>query len=591
MADNWWDNPVTITPAAPPPSAPASADWWNTPPSATNIDDLAPKETPKKQGSVSSPTDQAWEFVKHLVSASPIGQTAGMGAQILAPRDAVHGALLSNQQMFDEAREALKKGDYGNAAVKGFYYLLNGIPGLGSQLNEAGSQMNRGEWGAGAGTAMGLGTSFAAPEVIKNQVLPAVETAMANRAKANPASVTQFTMDLRKAIPSKSGAPYTEQDVGRAAPYLASEHAAVPIEDVGTLRDAATSAVHQVEAHVEKYIALHPNDLIRTNPLRDVKDALARGVRPSDIPIGVKEIEELGLGEPMTLSTADAIRNRLNAENDAVLARNNYDQALARRADPAFVAREVAARSLRDGVYDQLEERGISGVRELRRDEGSLIAVRNAAQYHSFNADAVVKGTGMNSPLAKIARRVVPAAAAGAGEYFGGGGGGVLGAAGTAVLADQALQALVPPNLTRGELIAKAFQKLKIKPPQYPFAPPEPEIRGLLTPPPIVSARAPLSPSDTFIPNRTVVSPDTSGTGGLVPGFYQPTQLRLPGAPVTEAVPTEPSVQAVPGRPGFTAEVPDRSGLVDIPTKSYVVRDPTTGRFKRVYIPDWSGQK
>lgn len=576
--DDWMNLPVIVTPPTPTPGG--QPDWMGLPPVQTGMgfDDLAPKETPPKQGSPSTMTDQAWEFVKHLVSASPVGQIAATSQPLVnalsqSPAktggdvlDATHAAMLSNQKIYDEAKDALSKGKYGDAAVKGLYYLLNGIPGLGSSLNQSGTDLNKGQIGAGLGTAIGLGMSMAAPEVLKHEVLPAVETAMTTWKKPTPPSTTQFSMDLNRAIPPTKGAPYTQSDVTRAAPYLASEHASAPIETVDALRGAADSAVTQIEEQVGRYIDLHPSDLIRTDPSAAAMTALKKGARASDVAIGMKELSDLGLDGPITVKQADAIRRRLNAENDAIMSKNNYDRANARAADPGFVAREAATQALRDGVYNQLEDRGIQGVKQLRMDEGAVMSVRDAAQYHYYNADKSVAGTGSNSIPAKVARIVVPTTSAAIGAHYGG----TLGAATGAVLGDRLTAAVTPANLTRDALIGRAFKALKVPPPEYPFVPPEPEIRGLLNKPPTV----------------TPLPPDASGDSSFT-GFYQPVQKRLPGAPITEPVPTEPSMQQIPGRPGFTAVAPDRSGsLPDLPTRSVVVRDPKTGRFKRVYYTD-----
>jgi hypothetical protein len=68
-------------------------------------------------------------------------------------------------------------------------------------------------------------------------------------------------------------------------------------------------------------------------------------------------LADFNFDQPKTLAEADAIRSQLNAENKAVLKKNSYDVATALAADPGFAAREAAAESLRDGIYQRLEHR------------------------------------------------------------------------------------------------------------------------------------------------------------------------------------------------------------------------------------------
>lgn len=56
------------------------------------------------------------------------------------PVDTAKGYGSQNQQIADEAEKAWKNGDYIGAAAHSLYYLLNGIPGLGAALDEAGNK-------------------------------------------------------------------------------------------------------------------------------------------------------------------------------------------------------------------------------------------------------------------------------------------------------------------------------------------------------------------------------------------------------------------------------------------------------------------
>lgn len=350
---------------------------------------------------------------------------------------------------------------------------------------------------------------------------PAVKAALKARAANTPEpGAGRLSVDLVKATPPTKSTPYSPLDVQRAAPYLASEHANAPITTVEALRDAADSAITQVEEHVHQYIAANPLDTIRTDPLTAAKDVLSTRPRTSDLPIGMKELSDLGLDKPMTLADADAVRLQLNAENQAILRRNNYEVSIARKVDPGFAAREAAAASLRDGIYTQLEERGIEGVRALRQDEGSLLKLRDAAQNQLYNAEKPVSGTGSNTMRAKITRVAIPAVGAAVGAEYAGPGGAATGG----LLGNELARRLAPPNLTRDALVERAFQNVKGTGVSFPAVPPPSPVAGLLPSHPI----------------------------------------ELPG---------------IPARMQSQMQTPTAA-------RGLVVRDPTTGRFKRVYTSE-----
>lgn len=450
---------------------------------------------------------------------------------------------------WQKAKEAYDSGHYGNAIM---YALSSAVPIAGPTITGIGEKAEEGDYVGAAGQVAGLAVGAKLPKIASKMALPAVEAVQRIRATGKPvAGTAATTVDLIKAIQPLKTSPYTPGDVQRAAPYLASEHAQSPITSVQGLRDAADSAITQIEEHIGQYVAAHPKDLIRTKPLDAAKSALATGVRSTDMAAGLKELSDLGLDGPLTLSDADAIRLRLNAENRAVLKKNNYDQATARKVDPTFAAREAAAKSLRDGIYQQLEERGIKDVANLRRDEGALIALRNSAEHYGFVGERPVSGTGANTVTAKAMRVGLPAAGAAMGASVGGPfvGAPLGGAAGIALA-----RKLAPANLTRDALVARAFEKLRVDPAEFPAVPDQPPIAGLLEAP--QTAR----PMPSHMPDASYVR----SVPAVAQPFNPPKML--------------PSHQGRPMPPK-----PDTSGGGAVPARGYVVRDPKTGRFKRVY--------
>lgn len=444
-------------------------------------------------------------------------------------------------------------------AVKNLQAAVRGLSGAAFAAHGAGQVLTAPtatEKGMGVAEAAAgaLGATSALPELRSamglDQAIPAWRQTLQQRAAERTAGMQ--TSDLMKAVPPTSRAPWTSDTLTRARPYLEAEHATTPIATVTDLRDAADSAITQIEEHVAQAIAANPNDYIRSNPLNAVQRALSGRARSSDFQAGLDAVADLGLEKPMTVQQADAVRLRLNAENKATLQRNNYDVATARETDPAFAAREAASQSLREGIYNQLEARGITGIADLRRDEGAVIQIRNAAQRQVFAGEKAVGGTGATSPLRQIAAGTVKLAATGVGSAVAGPPGAVAGA----VTGDQIARAIARPNLTRDQLVARAFGRSTGQSPVYPAIPDRPSLSGYLTAGPTITP----PPGDTSF---------------------------------VRGVPAQPAQRAVAGllERGATplGAGPDTSGGGSVPARGIVIRDARTGRFRRVYTAEAGG--
>lgn len=412
-----------------------------------------------------------------------------------------------------------------------------------------------------------------APEMAA-EALPAIKATMAARQAAQaPVRISRFSADLPTAIPPSNATPYSPIDTARAAPYLAAEHAATPVSTVQHVTEAADSAISQIEDHIGQYIAANPQLRLQTDPVAAAASKM-QSVRADFAALGQKELAHYpGLANPndLTLAQADEIRDQLNAENKVALKKNQYEVASALKTDPAFAARYYAAQALRDGIYDGLEAQGIQGVRELRLDEGSLIKIRNAAQRQYFAGQRKVGGTGANGPVAQLARRTVPAATAAAGAEVAG----PAGAATGDILGRTVTNAMLPGNLTRDALVEKAFNRLGLqKPPTYPSIPPTPIPAGLLTAPATPLGQVPLRPSGP------------SAMPSVVGGTSQPAvfgnRLQLPAGTANGEL-TRTTLAPSPLR--------TQSQMQVLEARPILVRDPKTGRFKRVYTAEPKGKQ
>lgn len=451
----------------------------------------APRTFGGDLASIETPPDETfssvWEFLKSAAESSglahPVDALKGITRLLVDSRGAAQDMTAQTIQGLQRAAAEYHNGNTRNAAMEA----TGAIPIVGPALQRGQQQiLDKNYWGA-AGTAAGLVAPIAAGDAFAVE-LPAVKAALKARAKNKALSVSgQQATDLMKAIPPTKTTPYSPLELSRAKPYLSAEHAQAPIQSVQGLIDAADSGITQIEEHLHQFIAANPTDQIRTNPLQAAKNALLKNPRADAVRQGLNELKDLGLDQPLTLQRADEIRMQLNAENKGILKKNHYDVATATKVDPGFAARQAAVAALRDGIYGQLEERGIAGVKALRQEEGALITLRNAAQGQIFNNEKLVPNTGANSATRQIAAGTARLGGVAGGAYVGG----PVGAVAGGVVGDRLAGMIETPDLSRDALVARAFAKDVGAVPTYPTVPPPSPVRGLLSAPAIELPSAP----------------------------------------------------------------------------------------------------
>jgi len=340
--------------------------------------------------------------------------------------------------------------------------------------------------------ATGMRQLGVGPEWAKNAISEAV--GKAKQAAKDKIAATQTGPEglaaIQRAFPASASAPYDPNDAQIAYNALAEHHATV--EDIRTpedVRDALDMSIKDNEAKVKAAIAEIPDEPVRVNVMDRVKAALGDHPRGDFVSKGLKELEDYDLDKP-SVTEADRIRRVMNAENNAVLKKNNYAIDDARATDPGFVAREAAANALRDGVYNTLEaygkDQGVTA-RELRQDEGSLISFRNAVMQKLFNGEQVVRGTGSTGLGRGIAREVIKYGTAAAGGGLGTAvpipGAAVAGAlTGRGVGGYLANRLLPVEDMSRNDLIESAFTK-KARGADVTETPSERQIRGQIRQP------------------------------------------------------------------------------------------------------------
>lgn len=321
--------------------------------------------------------------------------------------------------------------------------------------------------GAGRGDALGGAESGALAGAGGGALASGIAAA---GGAAIPKGVTQEPeeayQDFKNAIPPKKSTPYEREDYEIARNHIEPRHAAVePIKGNATQKtvDALDNSIEAIEDKIhENAVGVMPKVPLKADILGDVRSALSTSPKEGYAEEGLRELSKYNLKDP-TIEDADKIRRDLNAENKAVLKKNQYDLATARSVDAGFAAREAAANAIRKAEYGQFVDHGIEGVQQIRNEEGSLIRVRNAAQDQIYRSDKVVRGSGTNSLPRKLGQAGITAATAAAG----GGAGSVMGPAGTAagtmagtmIGKDLAEKALPVADLTRDELLERSFSK------------------------------------------------------------------------------------------------------------------------------------
>lgn len=271
--------------------------------------------------------------------------------------------------------------------------------------------------------------------------------------------------DWVTAIPPSKAAPYDDNDYEIGRNYTEHHHVNVQaVDGVEGQRDAFEYERQGIENVVRGLVTKYAKEPILTNVKMDVINALKDSdkIKAGFSDEGLKALEDYNLTDP-TMEEADAIRAQLNAENRATLKKNSWDVATARATDPAFAAREAAAESLRNGIYDQLEAKKIKGAREMRQDESALIRLRNAADRQLYNGSKTARGTSEAGPVRKLAAKGATLAGAGVGAAVGAAtglpGGPEAGAIVGGYAGKKVGDVIAPPDLTRDQLIQRSMEK------------------------------------------------------------------------------------------------------------------------------------
>lgn len=110
--------------------------------------------------------DSVSDFGKELwKQVNPVAGVKGAAQLTSHPIDTLKSDADARQQVYDNAENAFKKGNYTEGAAHLLYAVL---PFVGPQLDQAANNFQQGNYAKGAGTSVGMGLSMAGPDALKN---------------------------------------------------------------------------------------------------------------------------------------------------------------------------------------------------------------------------------------------------------------------------------------------------------------------------------------------------------------------------------------------------------------------------------------
>lgn len=146
----------------------------------------------------------AGEFWKQV---NPVEAVKGMAQMTAHPIDTIKAYGQQNSTIAAKAEESFKKGNYAEGVRHVLGYVLNGLPGVGSTIDEAGDKAGSGDVAGGLGETAGLATNMLALELVRK--LPPSVTAkipfVGPRQSMSPEQASAVQMADKEGIPLPVG--------------------------------------------------------------------------------------------------------------------------------------------------------------------------------------------------------------------------------------------------------------------------------------------------------------------------------------------------------------------------------------------------
>jgi hypothetical protein len=300
-----------------------------------------------------------------------------------------------NGALYKEAKDSLDKGDYGLAAMHFLNYALNGIPGLGYALDDAGNDFREGDYVGGASKTAGLATTIAlgskTPQIAEGAVNAAnsVKSGVSNLLKAdvskdliNAYSPTDPRFNERAPGAAADIKKYAVDANGNPVTITGNEHLAStsPTQVVTPALKANRAAMDAWHQPVQQAgITASPNNILRAtqDSVKSMSDPAAK-VRILDEAQG--QLNQ----QPLTADRLKELIEEKNGELKGFYSKDPAEQAAAKQAGAASgksqVLLEAQAQALRDEYYNMLDpQNGGAGPRELQRRYGAIKMLQDEA--------------------------------------------------------------------------------------------------------------------------------------------------------------------------------------------------------------------
>lgn len=231
-----------------------------------------------EEHSDATPTQDAHPWLTNATHAvgewwnqvSPAKAAEGMATAVAHPIDAIKAYGAANSQLADKAKESFQKGDYAEGLRHSLGYLLNGLPGVGSTIDEAGDKAKAGDVAGGLGETAGLATNLLAPELAAKVPIPSVAKI------AQPAAERLYQSALKPPVVKGAQAAKEVVQTGLAHGIPVSEAGATKLS--GLIDDLNGKIKDTIDAGAQQGATIDPNAVAQR--VDATRSKFARQVNP-----------------------------------------------------------------------------------------------------------------------------------------------------------------------------------------------------------------------------------------------------------------------------------------------------------------------
>lgn len=282
---------------------------------------------------------------------------------------------------------------------------------------------------------------------------------------------------FRKAVPSKGSNQYSAEDEEIFRSHMeAAKAKGAKINNLESAYEAGENGRQGVEDKLAPKFEKYEDEPL-VNESADTKFEDSKS--PKNVAAGklaemaqidgnfsnaMDHLSEFKLTDPTVGEARETLTKINNYQRAASKGKNNWDIYNMIETDPAYAARFFYADALRDALYSKLEEHGVEGAREARKETASLIRVRDAigAQMRANRGGTTVRGSGNQNALRGLLAKLTGKAIKGAGIAGGAELAGPAGAIGGGALGEMIGQPIedfiAPRELTRDQHIEKSMK-------------------------------------------------------------------------------------------------------------------------------------